>query len=163
MRNAVLWFFCLALSACASVPFQGPREVRSIIERHNSNAVRWYASGEIDSIASMFAEDAWQMPPNNPPLVGREAIRQFWSQAVKWGKWEFSLQTQDVSVSGPVAIERGKYELKFVAGPGAPPGMASFQDRGNYLVHWRRDLDGEWRAVGDAPVSEVPLSAPPKK
>ena len=162
MRNAML-VLCLALSACASVPSQDPKDVRGIIERHNSSAARWYASGEIDSIASLFAEDAWQMPPNSPPLVGREAIRQFWRQAVKWGKWEFSLQTQDVSVSGPVAIERGKYLLKFVAGPAAPPGMASFQDRGNYLVHWRRESDGEWRVAGDAPVSEVPLSVPPQK
>lgn len=159
MRN-VLLSACLALSACASIPAQDPREVRTIIERHNSNAERWYASGEVDSVASLFAEDAWQMPPNSPPLVGREAIRQFWRQAVKWGKWEFSLRTQDVSVSGPVAIERGKYVLKFVAGPGAPPGMASFADQGNYLVHWRRESDGEWRAVGDAPVSELPRAAP---
>ena len=162
MRNALL-VLCLALSACGSVPSQNPKDVRSIIERHNSSAARWYASGEIDSVASLFAEDAWQMPPNSPALVGREAIRQFWRQAVKWGKWEFSLQTQDVSVSGPVAIERGKYLLKFVAGPAAPLGMASFQDRGNYLVHWRRESDGEWRVAGDAPVSEVPLSVPPQK
>src|SRR5258705_4177168 len=132
MRNAVLWFSCLVLSACASVSFQDPRDVRSIIERHNSDAARWYASGEIDSIASMFAEDAWQMPPNSPPLVGREAIRQFWSQAVKWGKWEFSLQTQDVSVSGPVAVERGKYVLKFVPGPAAPTGRGPCQARRDF-------------------------------
>jgi uncharacterized protein (TIGR02246 family) len=163
MRNAMLWFFCLALSGCASAPPQDAGEVRRVIERHNSDAVRWYASGQTDSIASMFAEDAWQMPPNGPPLVGREAIRQFWSQAVKWGKWEFSLQTQDVSVSGPIAVERGKYEIRFATGPGAPPGMASFQDRGNYLVHWRRERDGEWRVVGDAPVSEVPPPAPPQR
>ena len=160
MRNAVLWIVFL-LPGCATVPTQDPGEVRRVIERHNSDAVRWYASGDSDSIASMFAEDAWQMPPNNPPLVGREAIRQFWSQALKLGKWEFSLQTQDVSVSGPVAVERGKYILKFSAGPGAP--MSSFQDRGNYLVHWRREGDGEWRAVADAPVSEVPMSPPAQK
>ena len=103
------------------------------------------------------------MPPNSPPLVGREAIRKFWRQAVEWGKWNFSLQTQDVSVSGPIAVERGKYVLKFVAGPGAPPGITSFEDHGNYLVHWRRDLDGEWRGVGDAPVSEVPLPTPAQR
>ena len=161
MRNAVL-LLCLALSACASAPPQDPGDVRSRIERYNSSAARWYASGDIDSVASLFAEEAWQMPPNSPPLVGREAIRQFWRQAVKFGKWEFTFQTQDVSVSGPIAIERGKYRVRFVAGPGAPPGMVSFEDRGNYLAHWRRESDGEWRVVGDAPVSEVPHPAPPK-
>jgi len=160
MRNALLLLLCSILSACASVPSQDPKDVRAIIDRHNSDAARWYASGDVDSVASLFAEDAWQMPPNNPPLVGREAIRQFWRQAVTWGKWEFALQAQDVSVSGPIAVERGKYQLKFAAGASAPPGMASFQDRGNYLVHWRRDASGEWRALGDAPVSELPSVLP---
>lgn len=131
--------------------------VRSIIERHNAAAAEYYARGDIDALASIFAKDAWQMPPNNPPLVGREAIRAFWRNAVGWGRWTFTLAVQAVEVSGPIAVERGKYVLTFAAGPGAPPGMASFEDRGNYLVHWRHEPDGEWRIVGDAPVSELPL------
>ena len=86
---------------------------------------------------------------------------QFWRQAFQWGKWHFTLNTLDVDVSGPLAVERGKYVLRFKAGPGAPTGMASFEDRGNYLVHWRREADGQWRAVGDAPVSELPLPSFP--
>ena len=35
--------------------------------------------------------------------------------------------------------------------------MAGFEDHGNYLVQWRHESDGEWRAVVDAPVSEVLL------
>jgi ketosteroid isomerase-like protein len=161
MRNGLL--LTLLLFASGLVSSQDAQHVRNIIERHNANIVRWYAAGDIDSIASVAAEDAWQMPPNSPPLVGREAIRKYWREAVKWGKWEFTLQTQDVAASGPMAVERGKYILKFTAGPGAPPGMASFEDRGNYLVHWRHEADGQWRMVGDAPVSELPLHPPPKQ
>jgi uncharacterized protein (TIGR02246 family) len=139
---------------------ESPIRVREVIDRHNANLVRCYAAGDIDSVASVFAEDAWQMPPNNPPLIGREAIRGFWSQAVQWGKWEFNLQAQDVTVSGPIAVERGRYVLKFTAGRSAPPGMGSFEDRGNYLVHWRQETDGQWRVVADAPVSELPLQPP---
>jgi ketosteroid isomerase-like protein len=155
MRNAVILMIAV-LCGCAVSGTQSAESVREVIDRNNASAVRWYAAGDVDSLASMFAVDAWQMPPNNPPLVGREAIRGFWREAVKWGKWEFILQSQDVSVSGQMAVERGKYSLKFTAGPGAPPGMASFQDRGNYLVHWRHESDGQGRAVGDAPVSEMP-------
>jgi ketosteroid isomerase-like protein len=154
MRAAAI-LFGFTLCACAVAP-QGGENVRAAIERQNANAERWYASGDIDSLASVFAVDAWQMPPNSPPLVGREAIRGFWSNAVKWGKWQFAIQTQEVSVSGPMAVERGKYNLRFTAGPAAPPGMSSFEDHGNYLVHWRRDPDGAWRVVGDAPVSDMP-------
>jgi uncharacterized protein (TIGR02246 family) len=156
MRKAVV-LSCLFLSACTSVSVRSTERVRETIERANKNASHWYADGDIDSVASIFASDAWQMPPNSPPLIGREAIRAFWRQAVQWGKWEFTLETQHVDVSGGMAVERGKYVLKFIAGPNAPPGMGSVEDRGNYLVHWRHEGDGQWRVVADAPVSELPL------
>jgi len=131
-----------------------PGAVRAAIEKHNANAERWYASGQIDSLASLFAEDAWQMPPNAAPLVGRKAVREFWAQAVQWGRWQFSLKTQEGVESGPSAMERGKYAVRFTAGPRAPPGMHSSDDAGNHVVLWRKESDGEWRITWDAPVSE---------
>jgi ketosteroid isomerase-like protein len=160
MQKAVL-VLCLSLSACASGPPRDTGRVRDAVVRNNANAVRWYAVGDAESLAGMCAEDVWQMPPNHPALVGREAVREYWRQAFQWGKWDFTLDTQDVDVSGPLAVERGRYVLRFTAGPSAPPGMASFEDRGNYLAHWRYEADGQWRAVADAPVSELPLPPSP--
>jgi ketosteroid isomerase-like protein len=131
--------------------------VRRIIDQRNAEAARWYAEGEIDSLAAIFCLDGWQMPPNTPALVGRDAIRAYWQQAIQWGKFEFLLDAQQVDVSGAMAIERGKYRLGFVAGPAAPPGLNSFEDWGNYLVYWRHDADGQWRIAADAPVSERAL------
>ena len=131
--------------------------VRQAIERHNAKALRSYTTGDVESLVSIFAEDAWQMPPNHPALVGRAAIREFWAAAFSWGKWDFTLDTQAVAASGPLAVERGQYVLRFTASANAPPGMTSFEDRGNYLVHWRRESDARWLVVADAPVSELPL------
>jgi len=63
-------------AACRNTPTD-PVQVRRIIDVQNANLARWYAAGDIDSVASAFAPDAWQMPPNAAPLVGREAIRRF--------------------------------------------------------------------------------------
>lgn len=144
----------LLLISFAPAGAQEAEDVRGVIDEHNAKLKVWYATGEIDSVASVFAEDAWQMPPNGPPLVGRDAIRDFWSQAVQWGRWDFTLEARDVSVSGPMAVERGAYVLGFTPGPDSP--LPAFEDRGNYLVHWQLEEDGEWRIVADAPVSELP-------
>ena len=157
MRAAVL-----LLSLVLATPVSGSREdadrVRGVIERHNANAVRWYAAGDVDSLVSIFAEDAWQMPPNNPALVGREAIRTYWREALAWGKWDFKLQVQKVDVSGPLAVERGKYILKFTAA------------RGRHLACRRSRIAATTWSIGGAspmvngdkpptPVSEVPMTA----
>lgn len=180
----VLAITCLLAVSCAAPPEEGeeeaprapagqeeampagesdPAAVREAIEAQNADIVRWVAAGQIDSAATIFAEDAVQMPPNDEALVGRDAIREYWTEAAGWGRWEFELNTEDVAVSGPMAVERGTFVLTFTAGPDAPPDMPSFQDRGNYLVHWRREADGVWRIVADAPVSELPLPTPPAR
>lgn len=127
---------------------------RHAIESHNANAERWYLAGQADSLATLFAEDAWQLPPNMPPVVGRDSLRAFWTRAFTWGRWEFDLQSQDVITSGPIAFERGRYTLTFTPGDQSP--IPAVADRGNFVVLWRRGQDGQSRAVWDAPVSELP-------
>jgi hypothetical protein len=91
-----------------------------------------------------------------PESSGKSTMAMHVVAALQWGDWDFTLSTQTVEVSDPVAVERGKYVLRFEAGVGAPPGMKSFEDRGNYLVHWRNE-GGDWLVAADAPVSELPM------
>lgn len=152
------WVVAVLTGACQGSPASDPAVVRQIIEGHNVNAARWYAAGQIDSVASLFAQDVWQFPPNSPPVVGRDSLVRFWTTATNWGRWQFDFRVQDVVTSGPLAVERGQYTLEFTAGSNSP--IPSVQDRGNYVVLWRRDADGAWRIVWDAPVSVVPLPQP---
>ena len=150
-----------ALSGCQRAATTDPKAVRQIIEDHNAQAERWYAAGQVDSLADLFAEDVWQLPPNSRPVVGRDSLRRYWATALKWGGWDFALATQDVVTSGPLAVERGRYAVRFTATPHAP--LPSFADSGNYVVLWREERDGQWRAVWDAPVSVLPPPGQPNQ
>jgi ketosteroid isomerase-like protein len=154
MRTVALIVLFLATACKGGVTREDPEAVRAIIDSMNKTIERLYAVGRIDSAAMFFAEDVWQMPPNSPPLVGRDSYIEFWARAVNWGTWQFNLDVQDVVVGDSFAVERGKYTLSFDAGSESP--IPSSEDRGNYVVLWRLESDGLWRIVWDAPVSELP-------
>jgi hypothetical protein len=53
---------------------QESADVREVIENHNANLNRWYASGDIDSVVTVFAEDARMMSSNFPAIEGDNGI-----------------------------------------------------------------------------------------
>lgn len=161
MPRSRLALLLAVLLGCQRRPAADPQAVRQTIEAYNASRARWYVAGEADSLVSVLAEDVWYLPPNMAPFVGRDSLRAFWARAFKWGRWEYARQTAEVVVSGVIAVERGRYTLTFTAGPESP--IPPFQDRGNYVVLWRQDSDGQWRAVWDAPVSELLPSAAPAR
>jgi ketosteroid isomerase-like protein len=128
--------------------------LKKIVDAKNSQVEEWYRTGNIDSLCTIFADNVVQMPPNQPPIIGIENFRNAWSQSFQWGKWNFSLKTQEVKASGTLGVELGKYTLSFEPSTGSaiPP----IKDTGNYVVYWEK-INNVWKAVWDAPVSTVAM------
>src|SRR6056297_1516893 len=128
--------------------------IRKIIEEKNEKIEAFYAKGMIDSAAVHFADDCIQFMPNQPAIVGVENYKATWKQNIQFGKWEFNLNTQEVKASGDLATEYGKYTLTFSPNETSP--IPAMEDKGNYMVLWEK-IDGDWKVVWDAPVTELPL------
>src|SRR5256714_5835738 len=137
-----------AVGACRPASRPDPTEARHAIDSLNTRLVAWYSAGQADSAAQIFAQDVWAMPPNNMPIVGRDSLRSYQKSVFATGKWQFDLKTDDVVSADSLAVERGHYTLKVTHGAQAkyPP----FQDRGNYIVLWRKEGDGHWRQGWEA-------------
>ncbi|SDQ76212.1 YybH family protein [Flagellimonas zhangzhouensis] len=132
-------------------------QVKQIIEAKNEKVEAWYLAGQVDSVATIFADNSIQMPPNMPPLVGIENYKTGWAQNFQFGKWDFDLMTQEVKASGNLATELGKYTVIFTPNENSP--IPPMNDKGNYVVLWEK-INGDWKILWDAPVSEVPLPMP---
>ncbi len=127
---------------------------QKLIDSSNKRIETFYKNKLADSIVAQMADDVIQFPPNNKPLEGKDSIKNYWQQLFQFGDVDFTLQTQKVVANGPLAVEWGKYSVKFTALPNSP--VPDFNDSGNYVVYYKK-VNGIWKAVWDAPVSTVPL------
>jgi ketosteroid isomerase-like protein len=162
MKRVLVLALGLAIAGCTNVKQTTDESaVRTAIDAVNAELIECWNGGEYECVAAAFSQDGWQMMPNAQAQAGTAAIQRFWQQAFGWGRWEVTMETSLLEESGPMAVERGKYTIRFVADAGAPPGRPSSQDRGNYIVHWRLESDSRWRIAAQALVSEVPARVVP--
>ena len=129
-------------------------KIKQIIDTKNAEIQKWYSEGLIDSVASHFADDCIQMPPNQHPLIGNQNFKDAWKQNIQIGQWEFELNTEKVKASGHLATEYGSYSLSFSPNENSP--IPAMKDKGNYVVLWEK-IDEDWKIVWDAPVSVLPI------
>ena len=163
----------LALAACAPKP-ETPEQMAARIKAESDSAktaieavgarfMRYFAAGQPDSVAMLYADDAVLMLPNTPAVSGRAAIRAKVAEAVSYGTWQFSCTTTRVEASGPLAVEQGTCVQNFKAGPHAPPGMAAaFPDTMKYVTAYRK-VNGVWLAIADISNSSRAMPAPAAK
>lgn len=92
------------------------------------------------AIAACYTEDAILMPPNQPAVVGREAIEAHFRQA--FGRVEASLATvvEEVEVAGDWAWLRTRLHQEVKLGGSK---VATFTAKA--LVVARRQADGSWK------------------
>lgn len=130
------------LAACApsetSVDQQAEAERLMELERQWSSA---FQEGDIDWIVDRHATRGRALPPGAEPVVGREAVRTFWTglHETEGLSLSFGPDEAHVSRSGDLGYVLGTYEMTLPDGG---------EDRGKYVVVWTQE-DGEWRIAAD--------------
>lgn len=107
-----------------------------------------------------YDEKASLFIPNAPIATGREDIRKTWAQL--FGVPGFALATKtakvDVARSGDLAYAQGTYVFTANDAKGAPT-----KGRGKFVVVWKKQTDGSWKAMADIFNSGLPPAPGPKQ
>ncbi|MEN8144622.1 MAG: DUF4440 domain-containing protein [Gemmatimonadota bacterium] len=117
----------------------------------------WFAeamtAGDVDRMMDNYAEGAIDMPPNEPAVSGKAAIR---ARHEAWrDQYAIRLEnpSDEIVVLGDVAILRGSYDITLEP---REDGQV-IRDNGKYIVTWLRQADGGWLATNEIWNSDNPL------
>lgn len=95
-------------------------------------------------VKAFYARDAVLMPPNQGAAKGHAEIQKVLQGLIDAGFTAIKLETTTIESAGDLAYGRGHYELSM-----APSGSEPVQDVGKYIVVYRRQSNGAWRAIAD--------------
>jgi ketosteroid isomerase-like protein len=167
MRHPARWIVVViagaTLQACASKAEPPAQTSQANTEKDVAaiNAVQdrelaLASTGNADSLVTIGTSDAELMPPDEPAVHGRDAMKKWaetmFSQASVSGRYTSS----DVTVSGDLAVVRYSGELTITPKAGGAP--ATERIKGIHVM--KRQADGTWKIAQDVWNSDAPAAAP---
>lgn len=104
------------------------------------------ANEDVELIVSYWSDDAKVIPPGQPPVVGKEALREMVSSFMEIPGFSVSWESEEVHVSadGRMAWMYGTNAFTFPDEEGnlvTTPGRA--------VTVWRKNENGEWKCAVD--------------
>ncbi|MBI3981754.1 MAG: nuclear transport factor 2 family protein [Gemmatimonadetes bacterium] len=102
-----------------------------------------------DALSGLYTEDAAILPPNEPAVRGRAAIRE-WMAAFPAAE-TLAFSNMRIDGRGDLAYVQADYAMKLEGMPA---------DTGKFIEIRQRDPDGVWRLKYDMFSSNVPVTVP---
>jgi ketosteroid isomerase-like protein len=111
------------------------------------------ATPNVDSVLSFWSDDAIVIPPGQPPVMGKEALRGMVTSMMKIPGFAIAWQSDSVTVSadGSMAYMLGVNQVSMSDDKGQ---VVTTHGRG--VTVWRKDATGRWRCVVDVWNDEPP-------
>ena len=148
-----VFVFCFVLLSCAP-PVEEEmdvEQVRKTIEETNLKFGEAIRQGDATALADLYTEDATLLPPDSDMIKGRQGIETFWNGGLQIGIKDAILTTVDLSGSGDLAYEIGKFTLTI-----QPEEQEPIEQKGKYVVVWKQTADGSWKLHVDIWNSSMP-------
>jgi uncharacterized protein (TIGR02246 family) len=107
----------------------------------NADLIKAFNAGDVSAAVALVMDDAVDLPPHRPAVIGKEAIREFLQSDVDQFTMHFVDEIVEVEVAGDLAIIRTNYTVTLTPkGDGEP-----FESNGKWLKVLKRQSDGSWK------------------
>jgi uncharacterized protein (TIGR02246 family) len=146
----------VALAGCSTAPPPAPAVDTATeaakIRDMESTEMKDIAAKDVDKVMNFYADDATLMTPGAPAAKGKDEIRKAFAgmAADPNFKLDFSAQRIEVGKGGDVAFSQGTYTLTMTDAKTKKP----MTEKGSYVTGYKKQADGNWKAVSDINVSE---------
>jgi ketosteroid isomerase-like protein len=133
MRAALIMSFVFAAACSGPAPEEFTTKDAGTIRQQHEAFVTAFNAKQNDAILNLYAENSVFMPPNEPIIRGKDALKHFYEELFKRGATNLRMDIAEVSGHGPLAYQSGNYEMDLKPDTGTPG-----RDRGKYLFVLRK-------------------------
>jgi uncharacterized protein (TIGR02246 family) len=145
-----IWTFALAamaflLVSCSSQKGSDPEALVTAVNDIWARYASGLNSGDLDSWLSLWTDDGVQLPPGEPPVVGKDRIRTRNRAVLDKFAFNMSITNEEVGAAGDWAFARGSYTATLTA----KDGSQTVPVDGKYMTILKRQPDGSWRIYRD--------------
>jgi len=122
-RNTLPILLAAALGCQAAPPPDTTAEAKQAIDAANASWARLTAAGHADSLAQYYHANAMILPPNMPPVRGRDSIRAFFAvlNTMSSPPPVLTVRADSVWASGAMAVDLGRWTFAWPPPPSGRP------------------------------------------
>ena len=128
-----------------AAPTTDPAAVRRAIDSANVALAAALTKEDAAAQVAHYTPDGIVMLSNMPAWKGKDEIQKHAAEMfAEFDVKDVKFTTQDVEVSGDLAVETGTYDMTLT-----PKGGKPMPDTGKYITVWKRQADGSWKVFRD--------------
>ena len=150
MRKVIPLIFLLFIaSGCEQserVLVEPKADVEADIQAIRNITEKWQVAinaGDLDTLMSFYSEDAIKIPPNEPAVRGKDAIRSGYQKLFEKNIRQENHVVADIKISGDLAVTNTTWTLPGIT----EKAKGSSKPTGNWIRIFGKQPDGSWKII----------------
>lgn len=111
---------------------QNRKKIEKQLAEQNSKFISWFNNGQIDSLGSLYLNEASMVPDSYKEINGKENIKGYYEFLYQSGFRFNQIKTKTLVISKSIVVEKGIWNTS-----------SDINITGTYMTQWRK-VNGKW-------------------